>query len=85
VETETLTIICGAHNIAVGDFVPVALAGAVLPNGQHITAERVAGVMSEGMLCSAAELGFNDTSAGILILPVHCYPWHLSGQPAWAA
>src|SRR5919108_5184049 len=74
VETETLTIVCGAHNIAVGDCVPVALVGAVLPNGQKITAERVAGVMSEGMLCSAAELGFSDTSAGILILPSTATP-----------
>ena len=69
VGTEVLTIVCGAHNIAVGDAVPVALVGAVLPTGQSIAAEPVAGVTSEGMLCSAAELGFTDTSAGILILP----------------
>jgi phenylalanyl-tRNA synthetase beta chain len=69
VGTEVLTIVCGAHNIAVGDAVPVALIGAVLPTGQRIAAEPVAGVTSEGMLCSAAELGFTDTSTGILILP----------------
>ena len=67
--TEILTIVCGAHNIAVGDAVPVALVGSVLPTGQSIAAEQVAGVLSEGMLCSAAELGFSDTSAGILLLP----------------
>jgi phenylalanyl-tRNA synthetase beta chain len=66
---EVLTIVCGALNIAVGDYVPVALVGSVLPTGRSIAAERVAGVASEGMLCSAAELGFSDTSAGILILP----------------
>ena len=66
---EVLTIVCGAHNIAVGDAVPVALVGSVLPTGQRITAEQVAGVLSEGMLCSAVELGFTDTSAGILLLP----------------
>jgi phenylalanyl-tRNA synthetase beta chain len=74
VGTEVLTIICGAHNIALGDHVPVALVGAVLPSGRSITAERVAGVVSEGMLCSAAELGFTDTSAGILILPATSTP-----------
>src|SRR5919108_2908507 len=74
VGTGVLTIVCGAHNIAVGDFVPVALVGSILPTGQGITAERVAGVMSEGMLCSAAELGFSDTSAGILILPSAATP-----------
>jgi phenylalanyl-tRNA synthetase beta chain len=65
---EVLTIVCGAHNIAIGDHVPVALVGSVLPTGKSIGAEQVGGVVSEGMLCSAAELGFNDTSAGILIL-----------------
>src|SRR5919109_4473112 len=66
---EVLTIVCGAHNIAVGDHVPVALVGSVLPSGRSIAAERVAGEVSEGMLCSAAELGFSDTSDGILIVP----------------
>jgi phenylalanyl-tRNA synthetase beta chain len=69
VGAEVLTIVCGAHNIAVGDCVPVALVGSMLPSGRSIAAERVAGVVSEGMLCSGAELGFSDTSAGILILP----------------
>jgi phenylalanyl-tRNA synthetase beta chain len=69
VGAEILTIVCGAHNIAVGDSVPVALVGSELPTGRIIAAERVAGVVSEGMLCSAAELGFSDTTAGILILP----------------
>ena len=71
---EVLTIVCGAHNIAVGDHVPLALVGAVLPTGRSIAAERVAGVVSEGMLCSAAELGLSDASAGILILPSATIP-----------
>jgi phenylalanyl-tRNA synthetase beta chain len=66
---EVLTIVCGAHNIAVGDAVPVALVGSMLPSGQRIAAEPVGGVRSEGMLCSATELGFSDPSAGILLLP----------------
>jgi phenylalanyl-tRNA synthetase beta chain len=68
VGAEILTIVCGAHNIAVGDHVPVALVGASLPMGQRITAEPIAGVVSQGMLCSAAELGFADTSEGIMLL-----------------
>jgi len=66
--TEVLTIVCGAHNIAVGDHVPVALVGASLPLGKRIAAEAIAGVVSQGMLCSAAELGFTDTSEGIFLL-----------------
>jgi phenylalanyl-tRNA synthetase beta chain len=68
VGAEVLTIVCGAHNIAVGDHVPVALVGSMLPTGRRIGAEQVAGVLSAGMLCSAAELGFSDLSPGILIL-----------------
>jgi phenylalanyl-tRNA synthetase beta chain len=74
VGAEVLTIVCGAHNIAVGDRVPLAPVGSVLPTGKSIAAERVAGVVSEGMLCSAAELGFSDTSAGILLLPSSATP-----------
>jgi phenylalanyl-tRNA synthetase beta chain len=66
---EALTIVCGAHNIAVGDRVPVALVGATLPTGHAIAAEPIAGVVSQGMLCSAAELGFTDIAAGIWLLP----------------
>jgi phenylalanyl-tRNA synthetase beta chain len=69
VGAEVLTIVCGAHNIAVGDHVPVALVGSTLPTGRSIGAEQVAGVVSAGMLCSGDELGFSDTSPGILILP----------------
>jgi phenylalanyl-tRNA synthetase beta chain len=74
VGAEVLTIVCGAHNIAVGDRVPLAPVGSVLPTGKSIAAERVAGMVSEGMLCSAAELGFSDTSAGILLLPSSATP-----------
>ncbi|HEX9871378.1 MAG TPA: hypothetical protein VGC99_22800 [Candidatus Tectomicrobia bacterium] len=46
VGAEVLTIVCGAHNVAVGDHVPLALVGSVLPTGKSIAAERVAGVVS---------------------------------------
>jgi phenylalanyl-tRNA synthetase beta chain len=62
-------IVCGARNFQVGDKVPLALPGAVLPNGLKISAAKLRGVESEGMLCSAKELNVAEDSAGLLILP----------------
>ncbi|WP_462203154.1 phenylalanine--tRNA ligase subunit beta [Frankia sp. CcWB3] len=61
-------VICGAHNFVVGDRVAVALPGAVLPGGFEITARRTYGHVSEGMICSARELGLGEESGGILVL-----------------
>jgi len=63
------SIVCGATNIAVGQRVPVALPGAVLPGDKRIDVTRIAGVESQGMLCSGAELALTMDSDGILILP----------------
>ena len=63
-----LSIVCGAHNIEAGQHVPVALAGAVLPGGKEIGVSTIAGVPSQGMLCSGAELGLGADADGILIL-----------------
>ena len=71
---EWLQIACGASNMTVGDLVPLATIGTVMPNGMEIVARRMRGQLSNGMLCSAAELGLGDDHAGILILPPELEP-----------
>src|SRR5436305_2137333 len=61
-------IVCGATNYKVGDKVPLALAGAILPNGTEIGKSKLRGVESQGMLCSAIELGLGEDASGLLIL-----------------
>jgi phenylalanyl-tRNA synthetase beta chain len=61
-------IVCGATNYKVDDKVPLALPGAKLPNGTEIRKSKLRGVESEGMLCSAIELGLGQDAAGLLIL-----------------
>lgn len=65
----TLSIVCGATNIVAGQRVPVALPGSVLPGDRRIEVARLAGVESQGMLCSGAELRLSDDADGILTLP----------------
>jgi phenylalanyl-tRNA synthetase beta chain len=61
-------VICGAVNFAAGDRVPLAAPGSVLPGGFEIGARQAYGRMSEGMICSAAELAIGDDHSGILVL-----------------
>jgi phenylalanyl-tRNA synthetase beta chain len=65
-----LQIVCGAKNYQVGDKVPLATVGTLLPGAKEpIRAAALRGVQSAGMLCSARELGISDDQGGLLILP----------------
>jgi phenylalanyl-tRNA synthetase beta chain len=68
-----LTIVCGAPNVAVGAKVPTALVGSRLP-GLDVGVAEVRGVESQGMLCSARELGLTEEAAGLLLLPPEAIP-----------
>ncbi|MEV5709525.1 phenylalanine--tRNA ligase subunit beta [Actinoallomurus sp. NPDC052274] len=68
-EAEPRGIVCGATNFTVGDRVPASLPGAVLPGGFKIAARKTYGRVSDGMICSEAELGLAESSPGILVLP----------------
>ena len=63
------SVICGAPNAAPGLRSAFAPPGATLPGGRAITAARIRGVVSEGMLCSEKELGIGEEADGILALP----------------
>ncbi|MFZ5805962.1 MAG: phenylalanine--tRNA ligase subunit beta [Verrucomicrobiota bacterium] len=65
----TRQIVCGAKNYKVGDVVPLALPGAQLPDGLIIKSSKLRGEKSEGMMCSAIELGLGADASGLLILP----------------
>lgn len=61
-------IVCGAKNYKVGDKVPLALPGAILPGGIEIKEGKLRDVQSNGMMCSGRELGIGDDHAGLMIL-----------------
>ncbi len=71
---DPLSIVCGAANVAAGQKVPVACDGAWLPGGT-IRRTKLRGVASEGMICSAEEIGLNvrlmarEQTSGIFVLP----------------
>lgn len=74
-EPERLQIVCGAANVDAGQKIVVSKVGAELPGGLKIKKAKLRGVESQGMICSAKELGMNDKllqksqQEGILVLP----------------
>ncbi len=68
VGTQVLQIVCGASNVRAGLFVAVATLGATMPNGLLIQPVELRGVASQGMICSASEIGLPDFQKGIIEL-----------------
>jgi len=62
-------IVCGADNFAAGDIVAVSMSGAVLENGLKLKKANLRGVESDGMMMSEQELGYEEKSPGIVVLP----------------
>lgn len=65
---QVLQVCCGAFNMAPGDIVPLATVGTTMPDGMEIVAREMRGEMSNGMLCSARELGLGDDHSGIMLM-----------------
>lgn len=69
IKNNKLNIVCGAKNIQVGDYVPVVIEGGTLPGLKRVEGKKIQGVYSEGMICSASELGLEKSkSPGVLVL-----------------
>jgi phenylalanyl-tRNA synthetase beta chain len=67
---KLVDVVCGAPNVFKGMKSPLAAPGVTLPNGMKLRKTKIRGITSNGMLCSAVELGLGDESDGIMSLPV---------------
>ncbi|MDR1241818.1 MAG: phenylalanine--tRNA ligase subunit beta [Deltaproteobacteria bacterium] len=87
VGSEVLDIVCGAPNVAKGQYVVVAPVGSVLPGGLAIKKAKLRGQPSNGMICSERELGLSDEHGGIMVLQELLAPsaGFRPGQPALEA
>jgi phenylalanyl-tRNA synthetase beta chain len=83
--TRERRVVCGAPNAAAGRIAPLALSGAVLPNGMRVAETAIRGVTSEGMLCAEDELGLSDDHSALLALPADTRPGtpfvEIAGEP----
>lgn len=71
---DLLDVVCGAPNVTAGKLYPFAPVGTVMPGGLKIEKRKIRGATSQGMLCSARELGLGDNHEGILELDVEVAP-----------
>ncbi|MEO8334038.1 MAG: phenylalanine--tRNA ligase subunit beta [bacterium] len=71
---ELLDVVCGAPNVAAGKFYPFAPTGTTLPGGLTIQKRKIRGHTSNGMLCSARELGLGEEHDGIMELDIDVAP-----------
>ena len=71
---EPLDVVCGAPNVAAGKLYPFAPTGTTMPNGMTIEKRKIRGAVSNGMLCSARELGLGESHEGILELELEARP-----------
>jgi phenylalanyl-tRNA synthetase beta chain len=67
-------VVCGAPNVVEGKLYPFARVGSTLPGGLKIEKRKIRGAVSEGMLCSARELGLGTDHQGILALDIEAAP-----------
>ena len=67
-EFQKKTVVCGAPNVKIGLKVPYASLGTTFPDGLVLTSKKIRGILSEGMLCSAKELGISQESSGLMEL-----------------
>ncbi|HEX8904095.1 MAG TPA: phenylalanine--tRNA ligase subunit beta, partial [Longimicrobiaceae bacterium] len=65
---EALNVVCGAPNVEAGGFYPFAPIGARIPGGMEIRKAKLRGEESQGMLCSARELGLGRDHSGLMTL-----------------
>ncbi|MDP9177032.1 MAG: phenylalanine--tRNA ligase subunit beta [Gemmatimonadota bacterium] len=71
---ELRDVVCGAPNVAAGALYPFAPVGSTLPGGLKLEKRKIRGSVSEGMLCSASELGLGTDHEGIMALDVDVSP-----------
>jgi len=71
---ELLDVVCGAPNVTAGKLYPFALVGTTMPSGIKIERRKIRGIVSNGMLCSAKELGLGENHDGILELELDAAP-----------
>ncbi len=67
-QAELLQIVCGAPNVAQGQYVPVAMVGTTMPEGMQIKKAKLRNVESFGMICSERELKLSEDHKGIMVL-----------------